>query len=163
VAATAFDHADRVLVESYVELDREVRCGVIERAGRLLCLPLEEYDVDSAAKPVRPYQDKISRTADGGLKLMAKDGTRSWIVDPADPVTPAVWDAALACHRALGCRHYSLFEFRVDPAGRPWFLEAGLYNSFARTSVITVMAVAAGTPVGELFAGMVRQATREPA
>jgi D-alanine-D-alanine ligase len=63
-----------------------------------------------------------------------------------------VWAAARACHRALGCRDYSLFDFRIDPDGQPWFLEAGLYCSFARTSVVAVMARAAGTEVDELFA-----------
>jgi D-alanine-D-alanine ligase len=157
--ATAFTHSRQVLVESYIELGREVRCGVIERDGRLVCLPLEEYNVDSASKPVRVHQDKIGRDAGGELKLEAKHSTRSWIVDPADPVTPAVWDAAIACHLAFGCRHYSLFDFRVDPAGQPWFLEAGLYSSFARTSVISVMAAAAGVPLGTLFGGMIDRAT----
>ena len=142
----------------YVELGREVRCGSVERDGRLVCLPLEEYAVDSTRKPIRPYHDKISRGSDGGLNLVAKDAGHAWIVDPSDPVTPAVWEAAAACHRALGCRHYSLFDFRIDPAGRPWFLEAGLYSSFARTSVISVMAAAAGTPLDELFAGLLGEA-----
>ncbi len=155
----AFDHSSQVLVESYIELGREVRCGVIERDGSLTCLPLEEYNVDSTAKPVRSYSDKISRSDGGGLKLEAKESTRSWIVDPADPVVPAVWAAAVACHRALGCRHYGLFDFRIDPVGSPWFLEAGLYSSFARTSVISVMAAAAGMPLDTLFADMIRRAT----
>ena len=71
--AEAFAHADRVLVEPYIELGREVRCGAVERDGRLVCLPLEEYAVDSTRKPIRPYHDKISRGADGGLNLVAKD------------------------------------------------------------------------------------------
>jgi D-alanine-D-alanine ligase len=157
--ATAFTHSSQVLVESYVELGREVRCGVVERDGSLLCLPLEEYDVDSASKPIRSDIDKISRGVDGELMLMAKDSTRAWIVEPTDPITPAVWDAATACHLALGCRHYSLFDFRIDPAGNPWFLEAGLYSSFARKSVISVMAAASGLPLHTLFAGMVHRAT----
>ena len=63
-----------------------------------------------------------------------------------------MWDAARRCHVALGCRDYSLFDFRVDPDGRPWFLEAGLYCSFARQSVISMMAAAAGIALDELFA-----------
>ena len=55
------------------------------------------------------------------------------------------------CHDALGCRHYSLFDFRIDPTGQPWFLEAGLYCSFARSSVIATMARGVGTEVDELF------------
>ena len=69
-----------------------------------------------------------------------------------------MWDAARRCHAALGCRHYSLFDFRIDPAGQPWFLEAGLYCSFARQSVIPTMAAAAGLPVPDLFAAAIRAA-----
>ena len=149
--AAAFEHSDRVLVESYVELGREVRCGAVERNGELVFLPLEEYDVDAAIKPIRDYADKISRDDDGELGLVAKDGAKAWIVDPDDPVTERVWDAARRCHTALGCRHYSLFDFRVDPDGEPWFLEAGLYCSFAKQSVIPTMALAAGLGLDELF------------
>ena len=147
----AFAHTDTVLVEDYVELGREVRCGVLVRDGELVCLPLEEYDVDPITKPVRGHADKINRIDGGDLQLMAKDGARAWIVDPEDAVTPLVWEAAKACHTALGCRDYSLFDFRVDPSGRPWFLEAGLYCSFARSSVISTMAAAAGVSLSGLF------------
>ena len=151
----AFEHSDQALVESYVELGREVRCGVLELDGELVCLPLEEYRVDATA-PIRQVADKVARDEDGNLRLMAKDGARAWIVDPADPLTETVWTAARACHRALGCRDYSLFDFRIDPAGRPWFLEAGLYCSFARTSVIAVMAAAAGIALPELFGSLIQ-------
>lgn len=154
----AFRHSAEVLVESYVELGREVRCGIVERDGELLCLPLEEYDVDPVGKPVRGYEDKINRSVEGELNLVAKDGARAWIVDLADPVTERVWELAKLCHRALGCRHYSLFDFRIDPAGRPWFLEAGLYCSFAEQSVVSVMAAAAGMPLAELFATALAEA-----
>jgi D-alanine-D-alanine ligase len=155
---TAFAHADEVLAERYIELGREVRCGIVVRDGQLVCLPLEEYRVNAVTKPIRDYDDKLNRSGDGGLNLVAKDSTRSWIVDPADPVTQAVWAAARACHTALGCRHYSLFDFRVDPAGEPWFLEAGLYCSFARPSVISMMAAAGGIPLPELFQTVLDQA-----
>ena len=66
-------------------------------------------------------------------------------------MTRRVHDAARASHIALGCRQYSLFDFRIDPTGRPWFLEAGLYCSFATTSVLAVMARAAGTALPDLL------------
>jgi D-alanine-D-alanine ligase len=144
-------HGRAALVESYVELGREVRCGIVVRDGELVCLPLEEYAV-SAAKPVRLGDDKLDRTADGDLYLVAKDPSRAWIVPEDDPITERVWAAARRCHVALGCRHYSLFDFRIDPEGTPWFLEAGPYCSFAPTSVIAVMAAAAGVDVAKLFA-----------
>jgi D-alanine-D-alanine ligase len=146
-----------VLVESYVELGREVRCGILVRDGQLVCLPLEEYNVDSDTRPIRGYADKISRTDDGELNLVAKEAAKAWIVDTDDPITERVWEAAKLCHVALGCRHYSLFDFRVDPDGTPWFLEAGLYCSFAEQSVISVMAKAAGISVADLFSTVVQE------
>ncbi len=157
----AREHGSAALVESYVPLGREVRCGIVVVDGRPRCLPLEEYAVDAALKPIRGHDDKIRRGDDGTLALVAKEPSRAWIVDAGDPITAAVSEAALRCHAALGCRHYSLFDFRIDPSGRPWFLEAGLYCSFARQSVIAVMAAAAGIPVDGLFAVAIDGALRE--
>lgn len=148
---TAFAFADEVLVETFIELGREVRCGIVVQDGQLICLPLEEYSMDRDRKPIRSYDDKINQNNKGDLNLVAKDNTKAWIVDPGDPVTERVWDAAKKCHAALGCRHYSLFDFRIDPSGQPWFLEAGLYCSFAQKSVISMMAKAAGIPLEKLF------------
>jgi D-alanine-D-alanine ligase len=153
----AFAHSDEALVESFVELGREVRCGIVVTGGELVCLPLEEYNVSPGTRPIRQHADKISQNEGGDLQLVAKDTTRAWIVDPGDPVTRRVHDAARRCHAALGCRDYSLFDFRVDPEGEPWFIEAGLYCSFARKSVIPVMAAAAGIPLPELFQRAIRQ------
>lgn len=157
----ALVYSTSALVETYVPLGREVRCGIIVRDGELVCLPLEEYSVDEYDHPIRSRADKLERNADGQLYLVAKDTTKAWIVDVDDPVTEVVWDAARRCHAALGCRHYSLFDFRIDPAGTPWFLEAGLYCSYSPSSVIAVMASAAGISVEELFAGSLRELERE--
>jgi D-alanine-D-alanine ligase len=159
--ATAFAHADRVLVESFVELGREVRCATLVRDGVLRVLPLEEYRMDPQTKPVRGPDDKLDTQPNGSLYLVAKDA-RSWIVDPDDPIVVAVGAAAQRCHVALGCRHYGLFDFRIDPQGRPWFLEAGLYCSFAESSVVATMARAAGMSVGDLFAEVAAAAIQQP-
>jgi D-alanine-D-alanine ligase len=148
---TAFAEADEVLVETFIELGREVRCGILVRDGELVCLPLEEYRMDRDRQPIRRYDDKLSQNQNGDLHMVAKDGIKAWIVDPNDPMTARVWDAAKKCHIALGCRHYSLFDFRIDPSGQPWFLEAGLYCSFARNSVISTMSKASGIPLEKLF------------
>lgn len=158
--SAALTHSAGALVETFIELGREVRCGIVVRDGELFCLPLEEYNVDAAVRPIRQYHDKINRDGAGELHLVAKETTRAWIVDVKDPVTQRVWDIARKCHVALGCRHYSLFDFRIDPSGQPWFLEAGLYCSFADKSVIAVMAEAAGIPVGELFGEAIVETTR---
>ncbi|NER30328.1 MAG: D-alanine--D-alanine ligase [Symploca sp. SIO1C4] len=148
---TAFEYSDEVLVEDYIELGREVRCGIIVKDGKLMGLPLEEYLVNSQDHPIRNYADKLKQEADGELNCAAKDNIKAWIVDPSDPITESVQEVAKKCHQALGCRHYSLFDFRIDPQGQPWFLEAGLYCSFSTKSVIGSMAKASGIPVDELL------------
>ena len=158
--AAAFSHADEVLVEEFVAPGREVRCGLFVRSGELIALPLEEYTVDPASRPIRGHDDKLTRDASGALSLVAKDSPEAWIVDHDDPVNERVWELARTCHTALGCRHYSLFDVRIDPDGRPWFLEAGLYCSFARKSVISVMAAAAGIAPDELFALALAECTQ---
>lgn len=148
----AFAYSETALVERYIELGREVRCGIVVRAGELVCLPLEEYFVDSASRPIRTRANKLKREDGNDLTLAAKDPTQSWIVERDDPIVAGVWAMARRCHVALGCRQYSLFDFRVDPDGRPWFLEAGLYCSFSPQSVLATMAAAAGTPLEAFFA-----------
>nr|ASX94465.1 D-alanine--D-alanine ligase [Aphanizomenon flos-aquae CHAB1482] len=145
-----FEYAKEVIVEEYIELGREVRCGIIVKDGELVGLPLEEYLVNSH-KPIRNYADKLQQGDDGNLYLTAKDNIKAWIVNTHDPITQKVQEMAKKCHQALGCRHYSLFDFRIDPNGEPWFLEAGLYCSFAPKSVISSMAKATGIPLNELL------------
>ena len=148
---TAFAYSNQVLVEEYIEIGREVRCGIIVRDGELLSLPLEEYPVDPQNHPIRNYADKFKQTEEGDLVLVAKGNGKAWIVDTSDPATATVQAVAKQCHQALGCRHYSLFDFRIDPQGTPWFLEAGLYCSFSPKSVIATMARAVGISLDELL------------
>ncbi|MEA5515583.1 D-alanine--D-alanine ligase [Nodularia sp. UHCC 0506] len=153
----AFEYADEVILETFIELGREVRCGILVKDGELVGLPLEEYKLDPKEKPIRSYADKLQQTDDGKLHLTAKDNIKAWIVDPSDPITQRVQEIAKICHQALGCRHYSLFDFRIDPTGQPWFLEAGLYCSFASKSVISAMAKAMNIPLHELFTTVINE------
>jgi D-alanine-D-alanine ligase len=155
---TALNHDDEVLVETFIELGREVRCGVIVQANELICLPLEEYALDPDLRPIRSYVDKLKQNDNGDLDFTAKDITKSWIVDVSDPITEKVWEMAKKSHLALGCRHYSLFDFRIDADGQPWFLEAGLYCSFAKTSVLSAMTEASGMPLSTFFRSMLENA-----
>ncbi len=149
---------DQILVERFIELGREVRCGVIVQDGQLLCLPLEEYALDPDIRPIRSYVDKLKQNDQDELDFAAKDITKSWIVDVSDPITEKVWVMAKKCHIALGCRHYSLFDFRIDPHGNPYFLEAGLYCSFAESSVLSAMTEASGIPLSTFFHSMLQSA-----
>ncbi|MGK7878529.1 MAG: D-alanine--D-alanine ligase [Crocosphaera sp.] len=154
----AFQYADEVLVEEYIELGREVRCGTIVKDGELISLPLEEYLVNPQEHPIRNYEDKLKKDDSGELSLSAKDNIKAWIVDINDPATRRVQEIAKQCHQALGCRHYSLFDFRIDPQGQPWFLEAGLYCSFSPKSVVAMMAQAKGISLDELLEIAIKEA-----
>ena len=157
----AFEHCDTVLIEQYIPLGREVRCGVIERAGELVCLPLQEYRMEGDSEFIRATSSKLTQSDDGSLDLTSKHKQLSWIVDVDDQVTQQVWEAARTCHQSLGCRDYSLFDFRIDRDGRPWFLEAGLYCSFSPSSILVAMSEAAGVPLKTLFDDLVEQAMQQ--
>lgn len=153
----AFSYSALVLLEEYVELGREVRCGIVVSDGKLVCLPLEEYLLDPLVRPIRSQADKLKRNDQNALTFAAKDLKNSWIVDRDDPIVAPVWAMARKCHEAIGCQQYSLFDFRIDPQGQPWFLEAGLYCSFSPKSVLSAMMAAAGTPLDQFFADAIDQ------
>merc|ERR1711879_109394 len=46
---------------------------------------------------------------------------------------------AIRSHKSLGCRHYSLYDVRVDPDGNPFFIEASPYCSFSPKSAVVTM------------------------
>jgi len=147
--ARQFDR--KVIAEHFVPLGREVRCATLVRDGGITCLPLQEYQLDAEAQPIRDEASKLSRSSDGTLDLTSKHRCTSWIVDADDPVTSSVWSIARQCHDAFECRDYGLFDFRIDPRGQPFFLEAGLYNSFAPNSIVVAVADAAGIKLDDLF------------
>lgn len=159
----AFRHAqkfdDKIVIERFVPLGREVRCATLVRDGKIMCLPLQEYQMDPDDQPIRDEASKLTRTEDGSLDLTSKLRPTSWIVDVEDPATAAVWSIARQCHEAFECRDYGLFDFRIDPEGHPFFLEAGLYCSFAPKSIVAAVAEAAGIPLADLFIHCVDLAT----
>ncbi|MEM9356241.1 MAG: D-alanine--D-alanine ligase [Pseudomonadota bacterium] len=153
----ALNHSDDVLVEEYIKPGREVRCGIVECGEELRCLPLQEYEIDQQFRPIRGYNDKLTTNTSGALDLASKFKSQSWIVEESDPINEIVWAASRACHRALGCHDYSLFDFRIDDKGRPWFLEAGLYCSFAPRSILATMVAATGVAVDRFFQNSLEQ------
>ena len=152
--ARALSCGSAALVERFIPPGRELRGGVLEIGGELRLLRPEEYPV-GGNRPVRVAADKLARDGTGALRLAAKTSDGAWLVDPDDPVIPAIHAAVARAFRALGCRHYGLFDFRVDDEGAVWFLEAGLYCSFAESSVICAMAKAEGMSPADLFLALV--------
>jgi|Transcript_2026 D-alanine-D-alanine ligase len=128
----------KVVVEQFIPPGQEIRVGLIEKPdGTLQTLPKFEYHI-SENDPIRTSAHKLTKL-DDNKEVDLAHGKRSCPADlPNDVVAELDRQAALA-HQALNCRDYSLFDFRVDPDGQVYFLEACSYCSFAPRSVLVTM------------------------
>lgn len=146
-----FEHDETLLVEDYIP-GRELRVGVVERGGELWVLPAIEYLVTSD-NPIRTIHDKYEIQSDG-MPSKQPDKPAVKPVCPAN-VTPDLWDkishAVKRAHIALGCRECSLYDFRVHAENNePYMLEAGLFASFSKISMISRMLQADGQSLSDV-------------
>ena len=138
-----FEFDETLLVEDYIPR-RELRVAVIEREGKLWVPPMIEY-LFAERHPIRTLRDKLDLQTDGTPSKQPEKPT-------AKPMCPAnvapeqfekLADAAKRAHIALGCRDYSLYDFRVHAeTNEPYLLEAGLFWSFGKISMISRMLLA---------------------
>ena len=146
-----FQFDDTLLVEEYIP-GREIRVAVIERQGQLYVPAMIEYLV-TEENPIRTVQDKL-KLKPNGMPYSQPDKPTATPVCPAG-VTPELCselaDAAKKAHRALGCRDYSLYDFRVHAeTGKPYLLEAGLFWTFSNISMISRMILADGQDLDKI-------------
>lgn len=158
---TAFAFDDELLIEQFIPLGRELRVGVVDNGDDLEFLPGMEYFLGHKAQPIRTSADKIA-TDDGKAGSMTFAPTERQIPADMDDVLRAKLEyLAKTSHRALGCRHFSLYDVRIDPSGEPFFIECSPYCSFSPKSAIVVM----GSPVypdpTELFFRLAKKAIDE--
>ena len=140
----AFEHDNTLLVEDYVP-GREFRVGLIEHEGKLSVSSPLEYLL-SQDHPIITTDDKVELEAYGSRKQLEEPTVKP--VYPAD-VPPELFeklaDAAKRAHIALGCRDYSVYDFRVhSETNEPYLLEADLFWSFSKVSWISRMFAADG-------------------
>lgn len=155
--ANAFKFGDEVLCEEYIELGRELRVAVIEKGdGQMEMLPAIEYFLDKES-PIRTPNDKLTTNKSGQVTGLASGG-RTCPANIDETLKKKLFKACITAHRALGCRDYSLFDFRIDPNGEPYMLESCLYCSFAPKSVLVSMQAAIGIEKTRLFERMVERA-----
>ncbi len=140
-----FELDETLLVEDYIP-GREMRVGVVEYGGKLWVPPMIEYLV-TKEHPIRTVHDKLELTSEGTPGKQPENPA----VKPICPanVTPELFeklaDAAKKAHVALGCRDYSLYDFRVHAeTNEPYLLEAGLFWSFGKIGMISRMLLADG-------------------
>jgi len=141
--AISFD--PRVVVDEYIA-GREVRAACVEELdGTLTVLPKIEYFLQD----IRTSAHKLATDESGKLKSDAiqaakKDGDRQCPADLSATVHERIDAMVKKAHRVLKCRHYSLYDLRVDASEQPYILEAALFCSFSPLSVIPSMAQHAG-------------------
>merc|ERR1711904_282552 len=125
---------------------RELRAACVEEAdGTLTVLPKIEYFLDdirtSAHKLATDQNGKLTNNA---IKAAKKDGDRQCPADLSPELHARVNAMITEAHRTLKCRHYSLYDIRIDANEQPFILEAALFCSFSPLSVIPAMAQHAG-------------------
>ena len=141
-----------VLVEEYIP-GRELTCAVLEDADGIAC-PLAVLEIC----PRDAFYTYDSKYAEGGSDHLIPAAI------PAE-ITQEVRAAALAAHRALGCRGVSRSDFRYDdratpgqPLGRVFILETNTQPGMTATSLVPEIAADAGVSFPDLVAQLVEGA-----
>ncbi|MBB3999328.1 D-alanine--D-alanine ligase [Aureimonas pseudogalii] len=134
---------ETVMVERYIP-GRELTCAVMGDVALEVC---EITSNDHA------FYDYDAKYAPGGS---------NHVIPAAIPaaVSRRVQEAALAAHKAMGCRGVSRSDFRYDDlSGELAWLEINTQPGMTGTSLVPDIARAAGHSFGELLAWMVRDAS----
>lgn len=141
---------DVALVEEFVQ-GQEVTCGVLERRGELVALP------PTLIRPKGQYYDFESKYRVGASEHVCPAPFSADLV-------AHIQGAALAAHRALGCRDLSRSDFLVD-AERGAFvvLETNTLPGMTPTSLFPEAAAQVGLEFEQLCDELVRAAFNRPA
>jgi len=147
----ALKYDEEVLLEEFIA-GRELRGAVIEMNDSYKVLPFIEYHV-SADHPIRNPEDKLQ--LDENSRPVAQSNKLTIpAACPAEvdqPLRDELSEHMIKLHKALKCRDFSMFDFRIDQRdGKPYLLEAGLFWSFSETSMISAMLKAANMDLKEI-------------
>ncbi|MBL0171555.1 MAG: D-alanine--D-alanine ligase [Gemmatimonadaceae bacterium] len=127
----AFRYDDEVMIERFVP-GRELTVGIL---GTQVFPTIE-------IKPVKELYDYECKYTPG----MAEE----FVAELAPDIQSKLADQALRSFAALKLRGYARIDFRLDPQGQPWCLEANTLPGMTPTSLIPQAAAAAGVLFPEL-------------
>jgi D-alanine-D-alanine ligase len=148
---SVFQFDDEALIEEYID-GRELRGAVIEQNGQYHALPFIEYGVNEN-NPIRLRQDKYKFGENGEL-LDQSEKQQVPAHCPAnleEELQAELASMMIQMHQRLGCRDFSMYDFRVDGiTKKPYLLEAGLFWSFSEASMISTMLEADGKDLMEV-------------
>jgi D-alanine-D-alanine ligase len=153
-----FSYGQQALLEEFIP-GREFRCGCIDlphcldnyqntandseeckgKAGGLQAIPaMIEYVMVNKDMPIRTAADKLT-TNDKGAMCQVKCERKMPAEVDAD-LKQKMQKITMDAHRALQCRAYSLFDFRVHAeTGQPYVIECCAFWSFSPISAISLM------------------------
>jgi len=164
-----FSYGQQALLEEFIP-GREFRCGAIDlpqslktyqngendsaehksnaggyshaslpQPGGLQAIPaMIEYVMVNKDMPIRTAADKLT-TDDKGAMCQVKC-ERRMPAEVDDDLKKKMQQITLNAHRALQCKAYSLFDFRVHAeTGEPYIIECCAFWSFSPISAISLM------------------------
>ncbi len=143
--AEAYRFDDEVMIERFIP-------------GRELTVPVLGDDV----LPVGEIFTK-NEIFDYEAKYQAGGAEEVFPADLTGPQTVEVQMLALKAHRALKLRGFSRIDFRLDPDGEFWCLEANTLPGLTAASLFPKGAAAAGLPFPDLCEQLCRLAIEEHA
>ena len=143
--AAAFRYDDEVMIERFVP-GRELTVGILENRALAVgeIIPRGEiFDYESKYQP-------------GGAREI-------FPAELTETQTRLVRELGLLAHHALKLEGYSRVDFRMDPGGGLWCLEANTLPGMTATSLFPQSAAAAGIPFPELCDRIARLAVERRA
>jgi D-alanine-D-alanine ligase len=129
----AFRHDDEVMVEQFIP-GRELTVGIL--ADRALAVG----EIFPQGSEIFDYKSKYQK---GGAQEI-------FPAELSDEQTATVQDLGLRAHKALKLNDYSRIDFRLDPQGNLWCLEANSQPGLTATSLLPQSAAAVGISFREL-------------
>ncbi|MFH1519086.1 MAG: D-alanine--D-alanine ligase [Candidatus Omnitrophota bacterium] len=136
----AFFYSAEVILEDYIE-GREVTVGILDNQ------PLAVVEII----PKKEHFDFDAKYSEGGSEFIAPAS-----LDQA--VTKLVQVVGLAAHKALGCRHFSRVDIRLDQDNVPFVLEVNSIPGLTLHSLLPFAAGVYGINFNDLILQMVELA-----
>jgi len=186
-----FSYGQQALLEEFIP-GREFRCGAIDlpqslktyqngendsaehksnaggyshaslpQPGGLQAIPaMIEYVMVNKDMPIRTAADKLT-TDDKGAMCQVKC-ERKMPAEVDDVLKQKMQQITLNAHRALQCRAYSLFDFRVHAeTGEPYIIECCAFWSFSPISAISLMLKASNLNYEKIIVDIWRMNAKE--
>lgn len=139
----AREHGNAILIEEFIA-GREITVGVVGDE----VLPIVEI------VPAHDFYDYECKYQTGMSQYFFPAD-----IDPE--LTKIIQNNTFQIYSRLGCRHYARVDFRLDHAGKAWFLEVNTLPGMMATSLIRKGAKAAGYSFEVLIEMIIREALKD--